>query len=65
MKELEEYHIEVDVYDPWLIQQKEYEYNIQPINAQGEMTNANLIANEFTSKVDLIIAITTPSNRQH
>ncbi|MBN1469160.1 MAG: ABC transporter substrate-binding protein [Fusobacteriaceae bacterium] len=35
------------------------EINFQ--NAQGEMTNANLIANEFTSKVDLIIAITTPS----
>lgn len=34
VKELEEYHIEVDVYDPWVDSaEAEHEYNIQPINA--------------------------------
>ncbi|WAU73480.1 Vi polysaccharide biosynthesis UDP-N-acetylglucosamine C-6 dehydrogenase TviB [Acinetobacter sp. TR11] len=33
VKELEEYHIEVDVYDPWVDSaEAEHEYNIQPIN---------------------------------
>jgi len=34
VKELEEYHIEVDVYDPWVDSaEAEHEYNIRPINA--------------------------------
>lgn len=33
VKELEEYHIEVDIYDPWVDSaEAEHEYNIQPIN---------------------------------
>lgn len=35
--------------------------NINFQNAQGEMSNAQLIANEFADKEDLIVAITTPS----
>ena len=30
-------------------------------NAQGEMTNADLIAKDFAAKEDIIVAITTPS----
>jgi UDP-N-acetyl-D-galactosamine dehydrogenase len=39
VKELEEYHIEVDVYDPWVDSaEAEHEYNIQPINALNQQS---------------------------